>query len=185
MPAPVITFLSNTETALAAVYDYGTISTGSSGSTVTWQIWNNWSGSLVAAALNIASAVCSGSANELGLGAHDSGSADHINQAVLPTGSLWVSGSFYIIGSGSLGVAAIRVTGSFSSPYMNVYSGSSGVRKALTGSTVSLPDGKLSGSADLGGYSGSAWVISHYCYVPTGTTQGTKTGSWCLKYTYT
>ena len=130
--------------------------------------------------MNIASAVCSGAANDLGIGAHDSGSANHIDQSTLPTGSLWVSGSQYVLGSGSQGGAGTRVTGSLSSAWQYVYSGSSGTRKLLN-----VTDGKLSGSTDLGGASGSAWVITHYCYVPTGVSQGSKTGSWCLKYTYT
>jgi hypothetical protein len=187
MPAPSISFRAQDESALAAVYDYGTINTGSSGSNVVWMIWNNWSGSGTPAAVNIASAVCSGAANDLGIGAHDSGSANHIDQSTLPTGSLWVSGSYYVLGSGSQGGAGTRVTGSGASdgktgPWAYVYSGSSGVRKLLITANA---DGKLSGSADLGGASGSAWVITHYCYVPTGVSQGSKTGSWCLKYTYT
>ena len=176
MVAPIISFRANDESALPAVYDYGTIDTGSSGSVVTWQIWNNWSGSGTAAQTNVASAICSGSANELGLGCHDSGSADHATQTELPTGSLWVSGSAYIIGTGT----DVRVTGSLSQDWTNVYSGSSGVRMLLA-----TADGKLSGSADLGGTSGSAWVVAHYIYVPNGTSQGSKTGAMCLKYKYT
>jgi hypothetical protein len=137
----------------------------------------------------------------LGLGCHDSGSADHQDQNdstnhgtwYLPTGSLWVntgsSGKDYIIGSGSAGVGP-RVTGSLpnigtyatascTTP-QNVYSGSAGLRIWLP-----VVDGKLSGSTDLGGTSGSAWRFTHYCYVPVGTVQGSKSGSWCLKYTYT
>jgi len=179
MVAPSITFRSNAEGALAGVYDYGTIDTGSSGSTVTWQIWNNWTGSGIAGVAAVASAILSGStAEELGLGAHDSGSANHIDQSNLPTGSLWVSGSAYIIG----GLPAERVTGSNSQAWQYVYSGSSGDRMILNTGEV---DGKLSGSADLGGTSGSAWVISHYCFVPSGQAQGSVTGSWCLKYKYT
>jgi len=127
----------------------------------------------------VASAILSGStAEELGLGAHDSGSTNHIDQSTLPTGSLWVSGSNYIIG----GLPAERVTGSVSSAFEYLYSGSSGNRKILVTGTG---DGKLSGSADLGGTSGSAWVITHYCFVPTGVSQGAKTGSFCMKYKYT
>jgi len=179
MVAPSLTFRSNTETAVAAVYDYGTIDTGSSGSNVIWQIWNNWTGSGVAAVAAVASAILSGStAEELGLGAHDSGSANHIDQSTLPTGSLWVSGSSYIIG----GLPTERVTGSCSSAFEYLYSGSSGNRKILVTGTG---DGKLSGSADLGGTSGSSWVITHYAFVPSGQAQGTVTGSLCLKYKYT
>ncbi len=157
MVAPIITFRDNSENALSAVYDFGTIDTGSSGSNVTWQIWNNWSGSGTAAQTNVASAILSGSANELGLGAHDSGSANHADQSDLPTGSVWVSGSSYIIGSGT----NVRVTGSLSQDWTNIYSGSSGVRMLLA-----TPDGKLSGSADLGGTSGSAWVIKSWIEQP-------------------
>lgn len=177
MVAPVITFRASNEAALAAVYDYGTIDTGSSGSNVVWQIWNNYSGSGVASAANVASAILSGSGNDLGLGAHDSGSANHIDQSSLPTGSFWVSGSQYI-----KGVAAVRVTGSASQAWQYLYSGSTGNRMLLfTGNG----DGKLSGSTDLGGYSGSAWVVQTYCYVPSTVGQGAIYGAACLKYKYT
>jgi hypothetical protein len=178
--APVITFRADNESALPSVYDYGTIDTGSSGSNVVWQIWNNYSGSGVSSSASVASAICSGSTNELGLGVHDSGSANHIDQSVLPTGSIWISGSNYIVGVGTT-----RLTGSYnamSQAWNYYYSGSSGRRLLLV---TENGDGKLSGSADLGGYSGSAWRITHYCYVPNDATQGTKTGAMCLKYKYT
>ncbi len=179
MVAPSITFRDNSEAAIAAVYNYGTIDTGSSGSTITWQLWNNWSGSGTNAVTAVASAVLSGSGDTLGLGAHDSGSADHLTQSTLPTGSLWVSGSSYIISSGIAGTG-LRTTGSLTSAWEYIWCGSSGNRKILN-----VGDGKLSGSADLGGTSGSAWVVSHYCFVPSGQAQGTVTGSYCMKYTYT
>lgn len=159
MVAPSITFRDNSESALSSVHDFGTIDTGSSGSNATWQIWNNWSGSGTNAATAVASAICSGSANELGLGAHDSGSANHIDQSTLPTGSVWVSGSDYIVGLGAVGDPEVRSTGSgvTSVAWANVYSGSSGVRMLLD-----IGDGKLSGSADMGGLSGSAWVVNFW-----------------------
>ena len=205
MSAPVITFYTSSTVAggpsppngvfnmaalglMATVYDFGTIDTGSSGSTNWFWVWNN-----IAQASSISSAVISSSTTSLGLGHHESGSAGHASESSFSwglqsgslTGSVWVTGSWYVT-SGASGYSSGAVSstnfgsGSSATGYLYIYSGSSGNR--MIGATTFS---KISGSADLGGTSGSAWLIGTYVSVLNATPQGTKTGSFCLKFQYT
>jgi hypothetical protein len=167
--------------AMATVFDFGTIDTGSSGSNTWFWIFNN-----IAGATGIASAILSSStSNQLGLGHHESGSTSHVSESSYTwslqsgslTGSVWVTGSWTLItGTGTPNYSS----GAASSPWTYIYSGSSGNRM-----TLNITTGKLSGSADLGGNSGSAWLVGAYISVLNATPQGTKTGSFCVKYQYT
>lgn len=196
MSAPVITFYTSSATItgntppnsvfamnqlgqMATVFDFGTIDTGSSGSTTWFWVWNN-----IAGASGISTAILSSStSNLLGLGHHESGSTSHVSEGTYAwslqsgsfTGSVWVTGS-YVLTSGT-GTPNYK-SGAASSAWTYVYSGSSGNR------LVFPKDGRLSGSADLGGNSGSAWLIGCYINVLNGTPQGSKTGSFCVKYQY-
>ena len=197
MSAPVITFYTSSATitgtvppnsafdmtklgAMNNVFDFGTIDTGSSGSNTWFWIFNN-----IAGAAGISSAILSGSANLLGLGHHESGSTSHISESSYTwslqsgslTGSVWVISAFTLItGTGT----PVYTSGAANCDWTYIYSGSSGNRMLLP-----ITTGKLSGSADLGGASGSAWLVGAYISVLNGTPQGTKTGSFCVKYQYT
>lgn len=197
MAAPSITFYTSSATitgdtppnavfdmgslgAMATVHNFGTIDTGSSGSNTWFWIWNN-----IAGAASIASAILSSStANELGLGHHESGSASHITEGTYAwslqsgsfTGSVWVKSNYYL----QSGAGSEYTSGAMASGWKYIYSGSSGVRLELPGAGT-----KLSGSADMGGSSGSAWLVGTFIHVLNGTPQGTKTGSFCCKYKYT
>ena len=201
MSAPVISFLtSSTVTggptppnavfnmatlgAMATVYDFGTIDTGSSGSTTWFWIFNN-----IAQAASISSAIISSSTTSLGLGHHESGSGGHNTEGTYSwslqsgslTGSVWVTGSWYVPSGASVYSSGAVSSGMNSATgFMYIYSGSSGNR--LTGSSAFS---KISGSADLGGTSGSGWLIGSYISVLSTTPQGSKTGSFCLKFQYT
>lgn len=166
--------------ALATVHDFGTIDTGSSGSNTWIWIWNNIGGSA-----SIADAILSSStSNELGLGHHESGSTGHNTESSYDwslqsgsfTGSVVVASNYYL----QSGAGSVYTSGSFSSGWVKIYSGSSGQRLELPGAGT-----KLSGSSGLGGNSGSAWLCGIYIHVQNGVAQGTKTGSLCVKYKYT
>jgi len=201
MGAPVITFYTSSSVTngslttqcatgswglMSTVYDYGTIDTGSSGSTVYFWIVNNAAG-----AASISDVILSSSAQAqadgtcLGFGHHESGSASHASESSYSwslqsgslTGSVFVSSSyFYMSNAGFTG--SVATSGSLTRPYIYVYSGSSGNRLFVPANFI------LSGSQN-GGASGSAWLIASYLNVLNATPQGTKTGSFCLKYKYT
>ena len=205
MSAPVITFYTSSATitgnapptsvfdmtklgAMGNVYNFGTIDTGSSGSNTWFWIFNN-----IAGATTIEDAVLSSStANQLGLGHHESGSTSHASESSYTwslqsgslTGSVWVTGSYLLLtGAGSVYVSGAASSGgvgsSQSSTWAYIYSGSSGAR-------LVFPNyGILSGSTTQGGNSGSAWLIGCYISILNSTPLGTKTGSFCVKYTYT
>jgi len=171
---------------MASVYDYGTIDTGSSGSTTFFWICNNAAG---AASVSDAILSSSGQAQAdttcLGFGHHESGSAGHASESSYSwglqsgslTGSVFVSSSyFYMSNAGFTG--SVATSGSLSMPYIYIYSGSSGNRLFVPANFI------LSGSQN-GGNSGSAWLIASYLNVLNATPQGTKTGSFCLRYKYT
>ena len=196
MSAPVITFYTSSATitgntppnsvfdmtklgAMATVFNFGTIDTGSSGSNTWFWIFNNIAGST-----SIEDAVASSSTgNQLGLGHHESGSTSHISESSYTwslqsgslTGSVWVTGSYTLL----TGAGNVYSTGAQSSPWTYIYSGSSGNRMLFPKS------GTLSGSTDLGGGSGSAWLVGCYISILNATPLGAKTGSFCVKYTYT
>lgn len=203
MTAPVITFWTGSSTTgdsapngafnmaalgqMATVFDYGTIDTGSSGSNTWFWIWNN-----IAAASDIADAILSssgqvpGNASQLGLGHHESGSAGHNSESSYTwslqsgslTGSVWVRSNYYLIGiTGSL-----YSSGALASNWCYIYSGSSGTRLSTNGLVLSGST-TMGVSGSLG--SGSAWMIGSYIYVLNGTSRGTKTGSFCVRYKYT
>jgi hypothetical protein len=199
MVAPAISFWTSSSTSahvtqfvtgslgiMTAVYDYGTIDTGSTGSTVFFWIMNNATGSVGCAdAVLTSSGQTYAAAAQLGLGHHDSGSASHTNESSYAwsmqsgslTGSVYVSSSFYYRTSVGFSGSVVS-SGALSSPYIVIYSGSSGNRLSVSGLT-------LSGSPDAAGKSGSGWLIASYIDVLNGTPQGSKTGSFCLKYQYT
>lgn len=199
MAAPVITFWTGSATtgdsapngafnmtavgAMATVFDYGTIDTGSSGSNTWFWIWNNAAASAsIADAILSSSAQVPGDTSQLGLGHHESGSAGHNSESSYDwslqsgslTGSVWVRSNYYQIGI----KGTTHVSGALTSNWNYIYSGSNGTRLTTNGLV-------LSGSTSQGGTSGSGWMIGSYIYVLNGTTQGTKTGSFCLRYKYT
>lgn len=181
-------FITGSWGLMNTVYDYGTIDTGSSGSTVFFWIANNASGSAqVAHAILTSSGQTYNLAIQLGLGEHASGSADHMSsgtnswdlQSGSFTGSVWVSSSFYY--RTSVGYSgSIVSSGAASNAYINICSGSS----TLGSRRLSFNGLVLSGSPDVG-TSGSAWLIASYISVPNGIPQGQRTGSFCLKFQYT
>ena len=196
MSAPVITFYTSSATitgnsppnsvfdmtklgAMNPTFDFGTIDTGSSGSITWFWIFNN-----IAGTTTIEDAILSSStSNQLGLGHHESGSTSHLTESSYTwslqsgslTGSVWVTGSYILL----TGAGNKYVTGAQSSIWTYIYSGSSGSRMTLGASGV------LSGSTTLGGNSGSAWLVGCYINMLNGTPLGSKTGSFCVKYTYT
>ncbi len=202
MPAPLISFYTGSGSppsfagctatsslgVMAAVYDYGTIDTGSTGSTTFFWIINNATGSLsgIAHAILSSSGQTYNGIDQLGLGEHASGSADHATTGVNAwdmqsgslTGSVYISSSFYWQSAAGI-TGAAGASGSLSRVYMNPFSGSGGtVSRRLAPSAL-----VLSGSPDGGG-SGSGWLIASYISVLNGTPQGSRTGSFCLRYKY-
>jgi hypothetical protein len=204
--APSITFWTGSNTGsfggafatsswgqMLTVFDYGTINTGSTGSTVYFWIYNNATGSQ-----NIASAILSASAqytgyptgswNQLGLGHHESGSVSHTTEGSYAwslqsgslTGSVWVSSSYFY--STALGFSGSSGSGPVSSSwcsqgYIYIFSGSYGNRLTANGLVLS---GSISGTT-----TGSGWLIASYLNILTGIPQGGKTGSFCVAYQYT
>lgn len=200
MTAPVITFWTGSSTTgdsapngafnlaafgqMSTVFDYGTIDTGSSGSNTWFWIFNNSAGaSDIADATLSSSGQVPGSTAQLGLGHHESGSAGHNSESSYTwslqsgslTGSVWVRSNYYF--TGIKGTAASYASGAWTSNWNYIYSGSNGTRLTNNGLV-------LSGSTSMGGTSGSAWMIGSYIYVLNGTSQGTKTGSFCIRYKY-
>ena len=181
-------FMTGSFGLMETVFNYGTIDTGSSGSTIFFWIWNNASGSAgVAHAILSSSGQTYGAIDQLGLGEHASGSADHAAaganawdmQSGSLTGSVWLSSSYYYRTSQGYS-GSVCSSGAFSKPYMNPMSGSS----ALGSRRLSANALVLSGSPDAG-LSGSGWLIASYISVLNGTPQGTRTGSYCIRYKYT
>jgi hypothetical protein len=167
---------------LSSVYNFGTVDTGSSGSNLWFWIFNNWAtGSGISDALLSSSGQTYAAAAQLGLGHHASGSASHLDESLHDydiqsgsfTGSVWASFNYYMqIRSGAPNVLS---SGSITPVWITIYSGSSGNR--LTTSIVPT----LTGSS----CSGSGILVSSYVFVQSGVAQGSKTGSWCLRYQYT
>ena len=201
MSAPSITFYTSSATitgntppnsvydmtklgAMATVFDFGTIDTGSSGSNTWFWIFNNIGGSA-----SIADAILSSSTSqELGLGHHESGSTGHNTESSYSwslqsgsfTGSVYAT-SYYQLTSGA---GNKYTSGSLTSPsglWTAIYSGSSGQRLLYPSPNATA---SLSGSTGLGGNSGSGWLVGVWIYVQNGVAQGTKTGSLCVKYKY-
>lgn len=175
---------------MATIYDYGTIDTGSSGSIAYFWVCNNATGSAgpFADAILSSSGQTYNGTDQLGLGEHASGSADHnttgINQWDMQsgslTGSVWIRSVYYqrspIGFSGSVGLTS----GSLASAFMNPMSGSAAAgsrRLSMTALVLSGSGGALP--------SGSGWLIGSYIQVLNGTPQGPRTGSFCLRYKYT
>ena len=183
-------FMTGSFGAMATIHDYGTIDTGSSGSTLFFWIWNNSSGSLaVADAILSSSGQTYGGTDQLGLGEHASGSADHNSSGVLSgndlqsgslTGSVWISSSYYYRTSQGYS-GSVGSSGSLSKAFMNPMSGSA----ALGSRRLSLDGFVLSGASGDAGRSGSGWLIASYINVLNGTPQGSRTGSFCLRFKYT
>jgi hypothetical protein len=186
-----VVWITSSWGAMSAVFDFGTIDTGSSGSTIYFWVVNNYSGSAnVSDALLSSSGQAQGDGVCLGFGHHASGSADHAAETTANrdwdlqsgslTGSVWASSSWYFMTD--IGISGSRgASGSLSMPYINIVSGS-----AATGRRLFTPGAFyiLSGS-QTGGRSGSAWLIASYLSILSTTPQGPKTGSFCLRYKYT
>jgi len=203
MPAPSISFYTSSDVTshnaafvtgswglMASVYDFGTIDTGSSGSTTFFWIVNNASGStLVADALLSSSAQAQGDTTCLGLGHHEPNAADHASesstynglQSGSLTGSIFVSSSFFYMSNNGYS-GSVKTSGSLSMPYINIVSGS-----AATGRRLFMPGAFyiLSGSPAAGATSGSGWLVASYINVLNTTPQGVRSGSFCLRYKYT
>lgn len=194
MSAPVITFYTGSQTtgntppsgafnmsalgAMASVFDFGIIDTGSSGSNTWFWIWNN-----IAGQAGISDAILSSSTvNLLGLGHHESGSTNHITEGTYAwslqsgsfTGSVWVISNYYV----KSGAGSVYNSGALATGWNYIFSGSSGRRLEMPGGGV------LSGSQGLGGKSGSGWLIGCYIRVANNVPQGSKTGSFCVKFQY-